>query len=354
MERVFGRVLPAFAVFASVALASCGGGGSGAGSIPVTTNPVTAPQSVQTVDDALFGTDQVEVRQVDLGPWQTAGASLNAMPGGASLTQLPDGYAAHIMPVMSPGHAIEPAPLLMTYHGGPIEKSPKQVLVFWGFGSCNTAVPPVCSRDPNHTSEILVNFLRNVGGSKWMSVTTQYFSTAQGHITNPINTLNMKILIDLNTAPLHPTALQVGEQALGAQHFLGLPINKDINYVMALGHGVEPPGFKTTFCAFHNAVSPNGNPPFQPFTEMPYVTEAGTGCGAFSVSGANDGVSITLGHEAAETITDPLGSAWFDSKGAEIGDKCAFMNLGNTTLRNGDVDPVQPLWSNSAAKCVRL
>ena len=339
MERVFGRVLPAFAVVAGLALVSCGGG-SGAGSIPVTSNPVAAPQSVQSLDSALLGTDQVETREMDLSPLQTQGDLLYATP--------------HIMRVALPGRAIEPAALLMTYHGGPIAKSPKQVLVFWGFGTCNSAVPPVCTKDPNHTSEILVNFLKNVGGSKWMSVTTQYTSTAQGHITNPINTLVSPILIDNNATPLHPTTVQVGEQALAAQTFLHLATNKDINYVIALGKGIEPPGFKTTFCAFHNAIRPNSSTPFQPFTEMPYVAEAGAGCGAFSVSGANDGVSITLGHEAAEAVTDPLLNAWFDSKRNEIGDKCAFMNLGNTTLRNGDVDPVQPLWSNSAKGCVRL
>jgi hypothetical protein len=55
------------------------------------------------------------------------------------------------------------------------------------------------------------------------------------------------------------------------------------------------------------------------------------------------------GHEYAETITDPYQTAWWDSTagggGAEIGDKCAWQNLGTVTLSTGTFE-MQPLWSN--------
>ena len=37
-----------------------------------------------------------------------------------------------------------------------------------------------------------------------------------------------------------------------------------------------------------------------------------------------DAAATAASHELTEAITDPLGNAWFDSKGYEIGDECAY------------------------------
>jgi len=87
------------------------------------------------------------------------------------------------------------------------------------------------------------------------------------------------------------------------------------------------------------------------FTNLPYLPDAGTSCGANSVSGPLDGVSIVGGHEQAETETDPQLSAWYDSSGNEIGDKCAWINLGVNPAAGGF--PTQPLWSNAVKGCVQ-
>jgi|GEM_PF-1527750 len=352
-ERAFARVLTAFSVLAALALAACSGG-SGTGTLPGTPSAI-GEQSTQA-----FGTGQ-GVPSVMYFSHEGVQRSSAPLPStlGQNVTYLPDGGIAHIMHFGQPGVAPNVQPN-MTYHGGPIEKSPKQVLVLWGFGSCSGTVPPTCTNDPNHTTEILVHFLQNVGGSHWLSVVTQYTSTAQGHITNPTHTLISPLLIDTAAAPLHPTEQDVINASFAAEQFLVAHhvvsgINKDINYVVALGRNHNPSGFRPGgFCAFHASWVINGRPPAQPFTDFPYVASAGAGCGGNSVSGPNDGVSIVLGHETAEAITDPFGNAWFDSSGNEIGDKCAFMNLGFTTLLNSDHDVVQPLWSNAVHRCVRL
>ena len=45
-------------------------------------------------------------------------------------------------------------------------------------------------------------------------------------------------------------------------------------------------------------------------------------------SGPNDAIADSqvnlVAHETIEAITDPLGNAWFDAAGNEIGDKCAY------------------------------
>lgn len=69
--------------------------------------------------------------------------------------------------------------------------------------------------------------------------------------------------------------------------------------------------------------------------------------------GTLDGVSIVGGHEEAETQTDPLpDSGWVDAGGYEIGDKCAWLNLQNTTFGSSQY-PTQPLWSNATETCAQ-
>jgi len=53
-------------------------------------------------------------------------------------------------------------------------------------------------------------------------------------------------------------------------------------------------------------------------------------------------------HELSEAITDPRGNAWYDSGGAENGDKCAWAFNGPVTLANASVWKLQGEWSNAA------
>jgi len=38
-------------------------------------------------------------------------------------------------------------------------------------------------------------------------------------------------------------------------------------------------------------------------------------------------LTIVTSHEIREAVTDPLGNAWYDSKGNEADDKCVWHNL---------------------------
>ena len=48
-----------------------------------------------------------------------------------------------------------------------------------------------------------------------------------------------------------------------------------------------------------------------------------------------DGMASILAHELEETVTDPLGTAWYDSSGQENGDKCAWTYGTESTASNG-------------------
>jgi hypothetical protein len=111
---------------------------------------------------------------------------------------------------------------------------------------------------------------------------------------------------------------------------------------------------------------------------MPYLLPVANSCGAGLVTsgprGKYDPITIALGHEIEETITDPgaedilpentaLGG-WYDTVDAnENGDKCAYVGMvpfagvhtgepgsaGDIRGNRGTLFPVQSLWSNQAA-----
>jgi len=72
-----------------------------------------------------------------------------------------------------------------------------------------------------------------------------------------------------------------------------------------------------------------------------------------SVSGNNVGtaaIANTSVHEIVESITDPRGRGWKDSKNQEVADKCAWTwpKGSLTTLSNGSRWKLQNIWSNKA------
>jgi hypothetical protein len=138
-------------------------------------------------------------------------------------------------------------------------------------------------------------------------------------------------------------------EALNAVNHFNTGNSLDIQIVVATPTGIVPPGFPV-YCAYHSVIAAD---PEVTYTSLPYITDAGAGCGMYMVNGGNgllDGVSINEGHELAESITDPEGNGWFQGNHQEIGDKCAWTNLADINTMSGTF-AVQPLWSNGRGGC---
>jgi hypothetical protein len=54
------------------------------------------------------------------------------------------------------------------------------------------------------------------------------------------------------------------------------------------------------------------------------------------------------GHELSEMLTDPQLNAWYDQKGEENSDKCAWTFSGTVAI-GGQSWKIQGNWSNAAA-----
>lgn len=79
----------------------------------------------------------------------------------------------------------------------------------------------------------------------------------------------------------------------------------------------------TVYCAYHSSLGSGSSTLL--YANMPYdgVSECESGEAPNGDTAADSELNVTS-HENIEAITDPLGTAWYDASGQEIGDKCNF------------------------------
>jgi hypothetical protein len=271
-------------------------------------------------------------------------------------------------------------------HGiGVTTGAPKVYLIFWGSqwgtsgtdGNGNTTL----SGDPSGQAPREQQMFKGIGVNSelWSGVMTQFCEgVAAGsqtcgttnHVGYPTGGAYAGIWVDTSaSAPSNATGHQIGVEAVAAASHFGnttAASNRNAQYVVVSPHNTHPDGFNTAsgnFCAWHDW---NGDTTLTggavsssvgdiAFTNMPYVTDAGTSCGQNFVNsgtaGNLDGVTIVGGHEYAETITDqnPAGG-WTDTSGEENADKCAWISSGqgasaNVAFSTGNF-AMQSTWSN--------
>ena len=268
---------------------------------------------------------------------------------------------------------------------------PRVYLVFygsqWGSAGTDTNGNTTFSGDSVGEAPRLQQLFKGLGTNNelWSGVMTQYCEgVASGSQTCPANSAHVGypsggalagVWADTGSAsPAAATGHQLGVVAVAAATHFGnttSAANRNVQYVILSPHGTKPDGFNTPsggFCAWHDwngdttlsggAVSSNVGD--IAFTNMPYVTDAGTSCGQRSVNrgsaGTLDGVTIVEGHEYAETITDqnPAGG-WTDSSGEENADKCAWSTTSTGAARNVSFATgsfaMQTTWGNDSNGC---
>lgn len=114
----------------------------------------------------------------------------------------------------------------------------------------------------------------------------------------------------------------------------------------------------SSYCAYHSWTSDG-----IVYANMPYALTVAGSCDSGQRPNADDAdatLNVTS-HEHMEMITDPTGKGWWDSRGYENGDKCAWnfgTALGGTTgtkynqLIAGNKYYLQQEWSNARSGCV--
>jgi hypothetical protein len=112
-------------------------------------------------------------------------------------------------------------------------------------------------------------------------------------------------------------------------------------------------GPNLAYCAYHgNFAGVAGN---TRYASMPYPSCGGCTTSTFSVA---QNFEHFISHETREAVTDPDGTGWWDRRGYEADDKCAwsptpFADASTGTNSDGTAFAYQYEWSNANGGCIK-
>jgi hypothetical protein len=212
----------------------------------------------------------------------------------------------------------------INYHGGPIITGTTNVYYIWyGNWSGNTA------------TTILTDLASNIGGSPYFNINTTYFNAANTHVSNLVSykgdtTDNYSRGTSLSDAAI---------QAVVSDAITSSRLPKDTNavyFVLTSADVTASSGFCTQYCGWHTHGTIGGSDIKYSFVgnpdRCPSACEEQT-VGPNGNAGA-DGMASIISHELEEAVTDPDLNAWYDRRGYENADKCAW-TFGTTYSKNG-------------------
>jgi len=219
----------------------------------------------------------------------------------------------------------------MTAHGGTVLTTNHTTAIFWGTSWAG------------NTSDIvsgIESFFQGWGGSHMAGDSSEY-AGSNGQVT--ASSTFDGAAFDNTAAPSR--ALSVSGAVAEACKMTNNSPRSDAVYFIYTDTGAG----HVSYCAWHSWGTCSNGAPVQ-VAYLPNITGL-AGCDPGSYAGHSEGLAAlanVTSHELSEAITDPRGEGWFDSSGAENGDKCAWAFHGNETLKNGSNWYLQGEWSNYA------
>jgi hypothetical protein len=223
----------------------------------------------------------------------------------------------------------------ISYHGGPIITTPKIAAIYWYTGTLYNGGPAAGTAGAGSQDGSLVGlFLRSLGGTGYWNINSTYTNSSGGRVANSLAYTGY--WADNGNVPA--SGANVSDAAVQAEVVKGFTsgaftFDGSTLYAVFSGPGVNlGGGFGTQYCAYHGHFSWNGND--VKYAVMPYNITYPSACTDGSgISPTSDYAAAaevnTLAHETEETMTDEDLNAWYDSRGYENADKCAW-NFGTT------------------------
>ncbi|HTI96187.1 MAG TPA: hypothetical protein VL425_06710 [Rudaea sp.] len=216
----------------------------------------------------------------------------------------------------------------LTLHGGNVLITPTSYSIFWG--SYGTDI-----------QSGMAKFFNGFSASSIANASSEYYGTSNGYVSG--KTTNGAVFSDSN-----PPKRALSTSSAVAEACKVSNNNPDPNGVYFIftstgaGH--------VSYCAWHSWGSCSNGAQVQ-VAYMPNISGL-AGCNPNSdVSSESEGLAAlanVTSHEFSEAITDPRGTGWTDSSGAENGDKCAWAFHNDVNFSNGSVWKLQMEWSNNA------
>jgi hypothetical protein len=227
----------------------------------------------------------------------------------------------------------------LTYHGGPVITSAKVVFIFWG--------PSFATGGVDHTYATTLQAYRNQFGTTGeYNTITQYSGIALANLGT--GTADM---FDTAAPPTNVTDSSVRSEV--NKYLTTHTFNSSTIYEVVIpktsysssGSSTSCGGPSLAYCAYHSWTGSSSSA--TKYSIQPYPS-----CSGCKVAGWSDvqNQEHFVCHETREAVTDPNGSAWYDSSGNEADDKCAwsptpFIGTGGYAY--------QYEWSNAVSGCVK-
>lgn len=255
------------------------------------------------------------------------------------------------------------------YHGGPVLLTGTNVAaVYWAIGPIFAGGPSVGTHGAGSADGSLVGFfLRNIGGSTYFNINHSY-TNGSTQIKNSVT--YTQFWANGMSAPGGTQSVSDAQMiAMLQSGFNSGTLTYDPSTLYAIftaGKVNLGGGFGTQYCAYHThgTVTINGVAQTVLYAAMPYNYAYPSACtsGFMAANGSADpGADYevnTLVHETEETTTDMMGTAWYDNRGYENADKCAWTwgstygtpSGGTANVKLGGKDfLIQQNWVNSGS-----
>lgn len=222
----------------------------------------------------------------------------------------------------------------MTYHGGKIMPTAVSKSIFWGPSWTNSTFvgDKITGLDTWYTGHSGSNYAKTVDEYTGTNGKVGANTTHQGHVIDPSTATGGSS----TSAILAEVCRMVTPDPSGNGYY---PVYTDVKRGSA------------GYCAWHSAGSCGGVPVQFAFF---FNLDGDPGCNpADTQTGHSQGLAAlanVTAHELSEARSDPASpGAWYDSSGAENGDKCAWtFNVPFVTFSDGSKWKLQGEWSNAA------
>lgn len=249
----------------------------------------------------------------------------------------------------------------LSYHNGPVLPNAYVVPIYWGpswgsGGSDSSIASSLTNFIDGGTTNTTTD--TTFGETGEFNVITQYYQTGPTYIQKSNLGGAGGALFDGSTPPTNVTDADLQAEVL---KMTGNNPRTDTIYEVFLpatsyssdGTYDSCGGPNLTYCAYHGNFNNNGSD--IKYASMPYPS-----CGGCQSSGftTTQNFEHFISHETREAVTDEDGNAWYDRRGNEADDKCAWSPTPFTDSSaglnfDGSAFAFQYEWSNANSGCVK-
>jgi hypothetical protein len=267
----------------------------------------------------------------------------------------------------------------LTYHGGPVLTTNNTYTIFWA--PTNYSIATTYSDGINRYFDDVATASNANAADNVYSVLNQYYDSSNTHIA--YSSSHTASYVDTQPYPtsgncsdnVSQTTVCITDGQIRAelQRLFALPTppigspNAKTTYFVFTAKNVGSCFNSSTcafsyYCAYHSNLAAQGVT--VQYANQPYADTVASACDSgYHPNGStypdSDATINVASHEHRESINDPLGNAWFDRRGAEGSDKCAWnfgtlLGSGSTRYNqtiNGHNYILQQEWSNSGSTC---